>query len=280
MLRNPMPDLNQYMTPAWAAEALVERYFADLTGMDLVLEPACGKGAFLQACLTHGIPCVGVEIDPALAAEAVARTGAQVRIGDFRTLCLDDVHPTAILTNPPFQMSWVQQLLSRAATLLPERGKIGLILPAYMMRVAERIMTWHHRWSITAECLPRTLFPLLSYPLVFARFSKDATRVLVGFALYQETAAVRQMSSDAQALLTEGGARKGAWRSLVEAALEQLGGQGTLQEIYALAMPNALPGHRFPEAKIRQSLQRYCRRIDRGFWALTLRETATVPIAA
>ena len=38
--------LGQYMTPDWAAEALVARYFADLTSADQVLEPSCGRGAF------------------------------------------------------------------------------------------------------------------------------------------------------------------------------------------------------------------------------------------
>jgi len=62
--------LGQYMTPDWAAHALVDRYFADLCCDDLVVEPSCGRGAFMRAIPAH-VPVIGVEIDPDLAAEAV-----------------------------------------------------------------------------------------------------------------------------------------------------------------------------------------------------------------
>lgn len=69
-------SLCQWFTPAWLAEALVERHFSRLDAADLVLEPTCGAGAFLRAIPAH-VPAIGVEIDPALAAAARA-TGREV----------------------------------------------------------------------------------------------------------------------------------------------------------------------------------------------------------
>ena len=40
-------QFSQWMTPAWAAEEIVDNYFRDLTSQDLVVEPSCGEGAFL-----------------------------------------------------------------------------------------------------------------------------------------------------------------------------------------------------------------------------------------
>lgn len=58
----PLPEQikrwSQYHTPEWVAQELVERYFSDLYSGDLVLEPACGTGAFLKA-LPPGVPAVG-----------------------------------------------------------------------------------------------------------------------------------------------------------------------------------------------------------------------------
>ncbi|HVT35101.1 MAG TPA: hypothetical protein VHE37_05940, partial [Nevskiaceae bacterium] len=79
-------ELNQFFTPLFVAEALVERYFSHLTSRDLVLEPSCGDGAFLAAIPSH-IPAVGVEIDPVMAQRARA-TGREVISGDFRTVPL------------------------------------------------------------------------------------------------------------------------------------------------------------------------------------------------
>jgi type I restriction-modification system DNA methylase subunit len=64
---NAQRSMGQYMTPDWAAEALVDRYFSDLGESDLVLEPSCGRGAFLRALPAH-VQALGVEIDPNLAA--------------------------------------------------------------------------------------------------------------------------------------------------------------------------------------------------------------------
>src|SRR3972149_6672091 len=142
--------LCQYMTPAWAADLLIERHFADLTGADLALEPSCGTGAFLRALADRGIPAFGVEADPAMAAKAEAMTGGRVLIGDFRTIRLDD-QPTVIVGNPPFQLEVVDGFLRRAAALLPEEGRCGFILPAYAFQTHGRVIRWNDLWSLACE---------------------------------------------------------------------------------------------------------------------------------
>lgn len=64
-----MTGLCQFNTPVWVAQALVERHFPKLGTDDLVLEPSCGIGAFLQA-IPAEVRAVGVEIDEALAHRA------------------------------------------------------------------------------------------------------------------------------------------------------------------------------------------------------------------
>lgn len=93
------PRQSQWLTPEWAAQAIVDEFWPDLTPDELVLEPSCGRGAFLKAVPAH-VPAVGVELDPALAAFAAVNTGRTVLCGDFRTLHLGAEHdPRAIQTH-------------------------------------------------------------------------------------------------------------------------------------------------------------------------------------
>lgn len=39
--------------------------------------------------------------------------------------------PTLIMGNPPFKMKLVDDLLNKSHELLPDEGRVGLILPAY-----------------------------------------------------------------------------------------------------------------------------------------------------
>jgi predicted RNA methylase len=79
-LRQTTAELMTYQTPTWAAEQLVEHYYSDLSASDLVLEPSCGEGHFLDAIPRH-VPAVGVELDAGRAAIA-RRTGREVLVGD------------------------------------------------------------------------------------------------------------------------------------------------------------------------------------------------------
>jgi hypothetical protein len=226
-------EFQQYLTPAWAAERIYERYFSDLTSKDRVLEPSCGKGAFLKT-VPREIPAIGVELDPALAAQAREISGREVVVGDFTTLDLD-FKPTAIIGNPPFSMDVSMEFLRRAGELLPDNGRCGFILPAYLFQTASTVSDLARRWSIRQDILPRNLFKteeLLRIPIVFALFTKERVCTLSGFFLHQELDEINRLQGQARLLLTAPVAGKSAWRNVIDAALSALGGQGSLAEIY------------------------------------------------
>lgn len=257
-------SLGQYMTPDWAAEALVERYFGDLPAGARVVEPSCGRGAFLRALPAH-LEVVGVEVDPDLAIEARRRSGRPVLVGDFRMVDLPFV-PQALVGNPPFTTRTVLDFLDRAWNLMEDDGRVGFILPAYCLQTAGTVIGLAERWRMQQEFLPRDLFPRLSHPLCFAVLTKGAERGMVGFALYHELAAVKRLQERYQQLLQEG--EGSAWAAVTRAALEALGGRADLQRIY-----REVEGHRpttntWWQAKVRQQLQRIARRVDAGVWEL------------
>ena len=256
--------LSQWMTPEWAAIELVERYFGGLTSSDRVLEPSCGDGAFLRA-IPRDVPAFGVEIDPSLAARARASSGRAVILGDFRMVDLP-LKPTAIVGNPPFVKRTIDEFLDRAWSLLPEEGRAGFILPAFVFQTATTIERLAEHWSIRQDFLPRNIFPRINMPICFAVFTKAKVRGLVGFALYHETAAVQRLRTRYRALLAQGEAS--VWAAVVRAALEALGGRADLSSLY-----REIEGHRptpnpFWQAKVRQTLQRIAERVGAGIWAL------------
>lgn len=254
------------MTAEWATTILVERYFGDLTSDDLVLEPSCGRGAFIKAVPAH-VPCVGVEIDPVLAAEAADNTGREILVGDFRTIDLP-FEPTTIIGNPPFKLGLVDDLLERAARLLPTDGRCGLLLPAYTFQTADRVNRWADQWSLAAELMPRNLFYRSRLPLVFALFTKSRIRTMVGFALYRECAAVSNLEEHARLVLINGVRRQGVWRALVVDTLTRLGGRAALPELYAAIEPRRPTPNAFWREKVRQVVQQCCRRVGPGEWEL------------
>ena len=252
------------MTPDWAAEALVERYFADLTINDHVIEPTCGRGAFLRA-LPRDVPALGVEIDERLAREAMRLSGRSVVVGDFRTVDLPWT-PTAMVGNPPFQLRAIEGILARAHDLLPDDGRIGLILPCYTLQTPGTIERLSTLWSIQQDMIPRTLFPRLSMPLCFALLHKGRVRGLVGFALYHEAAAVARLQARYRKLLAEG--EGSTWAAVTRAALEALGGRATLAALYCEVEGARPTDNRWWREKVRQQVQRIAVRVDAGTWSL------------
>lgn len=267
--------LGQYPTPAWVAEALVMRHFPRLGAGDMVIEPSCGPGAFLSALPTD-VQAVGVEIDRAIAQTARELTGREIIVGDFRTVRLD-ARPTAIIGNPPFKLDVIDGFLKRAFSMLPENGRVGFLLPAYAFQTAERVAAYAERWSLFQELVPRNVFPGLSLPLLFALFTKERTRRLVGFALYREAADVQRLPAAYRDLLA--GGRGGVWRRVVELALAKLGGEADLPAIYA-----EIEGHRptrtqFWREQVRRTLRRYADSFPvraRGRYALEARRCAAL----
>lgn len=251
--------LGQYPTPVWVAEALVERHFGDLDSGDCVIEPSCGPGAFLAAIPEH-VQAIGVEIDAMIAKEAVANTGRRVLTGDFRTIQLD-VQPTVVIGNPPFNMKVIDGFLERSHELLPEGGRVGLILPSFAFQTASRVANYAERWSLMQEMIPRNIYPGLSLPLVFAMFSKDRRRTMVGFALYREAADVLGMPHPYRATVSAGGGP--VWRDAVMSALRTLGGEADVKALYAEIGGKRPTRTQFWQEKIRQTLRRYSEHFTR-----------------
>lgn len=251
--------IGQYMTPFWAAEALVDAHFAHLTSRDLVLEPTCGTGAFLRALPAH-VPAVGVELDPALAARAARETGREVIVGDIRTVPLK-LKPTAILGNPPFKASLIHALLERCHELLPVDGAVGFILPAYFMQSAAAVMRLNRRWGIDVQLLARTLYPRLSKPLIWAMFRRGHG-VMVGLALYAEAEDLKTMRPEFTALLRDCAGR--GWREVVVRAVVELGGEAGLDAIYERVAPRRPSGNPWWREKVRQQCQAALERTAKG----------------
>lgn len=259
--------LGQYMTPDWAALELVEHYFGDLGSQDAVVEPSCGLGAFLRALPSY-VPAVGVEIDPELAALAHASTGREIIVGDFRTSELPFT-PTAVIGNPPFAKRTIMDFLDRSWDLLPDEGRVGMILPAFVFQTASTIDTLTKRWHLRQDMIPRTnLYPKLRHPLCFAMLRKGASRGLVGFTLYHEAVAVQRLKQRYKALLAQG--EGSVWAAVTRAALEVHGGKATLEQLYTEIQGNQPTSNQFWKAKVRQTLQRIAVRVGQGTWSLPI----------
>ena len=264
-------ELEQWMTPEWAAAELIEHYYGDLTLCDQVLEPSCGEGAFLRTIPAH-VPVIGVEIDPVLAQRARESSGRPVIVGDFRTVDLP-INPTLIVGNPPFRLETVNGFLERAWDLLPDDGRAGFILPASVFQTAATALELCRRWHVSQDLIPRNIFPKIQAPLCFARFTKGR-KGMVGFALYHETAAVHRLQRRYRALLAQG--ETSVWAAVTRAAMEALGGRASLSQLYQEVEGARPTGNRFWQAKIRQQVQRMCHRVGPGEWALP----QTLPQAA
>ncbi|WP_455233245.1 class I SAM-dependent methyltransferase [Geopseudomonas aromaticivorans] len=255
--------LDQYPTPAWVAEAIVRQHFHDLTAEDFVVDPTCGPGRFLQAIPSH-VRALGVEIDAGLAAQARLLTGREVIASDFFTATLPD-QPTVLIGNPPFQLALVDRLLDRAHAMLPEDGRVGLILPSFAFQTANRVVRYSESWSLLQEMIPRNIYPGLSKPLMFAIFRKDQRKLMVGLSLYHEAAFVQALPKEHQQALAEGPA---SWPTVVLGGLEALGGEAALDDLYeyvAARRPTSNPHWREQTRKICQS---HARRTGRGRYAL------------
>lgn len=256
-------ELGQYMTPMWVAEALIKRHYPELDSNDCVFEMTCGTGAFLAAIPEH-VPALGVEIDPVLADIARRNTGRRVITGDFRQVKFD-LRPTAIVGNPPFTMDLVTDLLDSAQRMLPENGRVGLILPASALQTPSRVCRYSDDWSLQAEMLPRTIFRGLQYPLSFVLFTKDRRRAMVGMALYQETNEIAAMPERVRDLLN---LHPKTWIEVVRDALDRMGGRGSLQDIYSAVEPNRPTGNPAWKEKVRQVLRAHFTPVARAEYAL------------
>lgn len=264
---NPAQEqLDQFFTPEWAASRLYDRFFSDLNSSDLLVEPSCGVGRFLKAVPSY-VPAIGVEIDPVVAAEAVANTGREIIVGDFTTVELPK-GVTAMIGNPPFQVALINKFIARGRSILPTEGRIGFLLPAYALQTAATIEPWRTDFSLQVEMVPRKLFPGLSKPLVFVVFRKNKSREIVGMCLYDECVAFDRMGDLAKDVLTNGRPRKGVWRALIETVIEQLGGEADLQSIYRAVEAKRPTANAWWKEQIRKVLHISFMQTDDGRWMI------------
>lgn len=251
--------LDQYFTAAWVAEALVRKHFSDLTSRDLVCEPMCGPGRFLEPIPAH-VPAFGIEIDPVEAQVARERTGRQIITGDIREIEIPG-KPTVFLGNPPFKTAIFDIFLEKAYLCMAEHGRIGMILPTYFFQTASRVSRYNELWSLYQEMIPRNIYPGLQKPLCFAIFTKDQRRSLVGFSLFHEQAFIDQLPSDVQEALVSG---PSTWPELVFQAIDEHGGEADLPQIYEYVSerrPTSNPNWR---EQVRKVCQIRANRIGRG----------------
>lgn len=254
---------SQYMTPAWAAERIVEIYFSDLCERDLVIEPTCGAGAFLAALPPH-VPAFGVELDLGLATAAERSSGRPVHNTDIRSFRAP-AGVTAVVGNPPFRAALVRDIIAMARSWLPHDGLCGLLLPTYLFQHARPTLELARDWRVEADHIPRDLFPGLTKPLVFATLRKGG-RTLIGFSLYDETVDVAGLAEQFKETLQAPSPRP--WRVVVHEALAMLGGQASLNELYSAVAPRRPSGNPWWKEKVRQVAQRHFVRVGRGMYSI------------
>lgn len=258
--------LGQYFTPSWAALALVDRFLEDdpfaRSPRARFWEPFAGPGRILGAIPSH-LFAVGSELDPALAEDARRLTGRHVITGDARTVTLDFV-PTHVITNPPFSTAVCDAVLDRLHPVLPEGGRVGMILPTSFFQTASRVTAYARQWGLSQEMIPRNMFTGLQSALCFAIFSKSRRRSLVGFALYRETDAIARFQKEYREILETTGGRA-TWRAAVAHAFDTLGGrEADLQAIYAAVEGRRPTENRAWREQIRKVLQTHYRRVGPG----------------
>ena len=125
------------------------------------------------------------------------------------------------------------------------------------------VTEWMDAYRLDVDTLPRTLFPGLSKPLVWARFRKTASRLHSGLLLFRRTRAVEESGRDVKNALST----PGTWRSAVYEALRSLGGKAHVASIYDRIDPNRRAGDHW-KPKVRQTLQRGFTPLGEGVWTL------------
>src|SRR3546814_11524667 len=89
-------------------------------------------------------------------------------------------------------------------------------------------MQWNERFALDVTTCPRSLFSRISMPVVWAKLIKTQRRTMIGLMLFAEQNAVENMPKAVRRRL----AGPGTWREAVQKALEAIGGQASLTDIY------------------------------------------------
>jgi site-specific DNA-methyltransferase (adenine-specific) len=258
--------LDQYYTPEWAATRIVETFLHDLSASKhAVIDAGCGAGPFLKA-IPLEIAAAGVEVDPQLAEVARRNTGRLVITGDFATVPLP-FSPTHIIGNPPFKREVLKGFIDRAAKDLPPEGIAAFLMPTASLSFSGPIEAYRDVFSIRHELLPRNLFPRIMAPISFVIFTKNFRRQLWGFALFDEIAGILTMPKSIKLVLAQGSPGRRTWPAAVSEAMDILGGEATLEQIYALVASNRPTNTQWWRDATRRELHEgHYERVDRGRW--------------
>lgn len=255
--------LGQWFTPVWAAGELIDLYFSDLPDGATYCDPTCGDGAFLKACPSR-LQAIGCEIDPVMAQQAREQSGKLVITGDFPQAEISGP-VDAFIGNPPFALRTFERILDRVRLMLPEGGRAGFILSSHFIQTPSSVLRFNTHFALKADHLPRTLFPRLSKPLVFAVFTKDTQRRLIGFPLYAETQHILGLDEAYKQIMKHS---RSVWVECIARALIRLGGKATLRAIYNELATRRPTANQWWKAKIRQTLRQYFRQVEPATYAL------------
>lgn len=91
--------------------------------------------------------------------------------------------------------------------------------------------------------------------------------MLVGFSLYQEAFELQSIDRRFRQLLIDGRPYRSAWRAVVESAIEALGGEASLHDIYELVSVKRPTTNTAWRKRVRQIAQVHFRRVACGRYA-------------
>lgn len=158
---------DHYPTEVPATEALI-RYLVSnglLRGNDKVLEPACGDGAITKVFEKHGFEVFSSDLHPQMDAP----------VKDFLTYQFHEDAgwngaETLVVTNPPYQMPWINKFIDRINDMVHNDGVVGALLMRNELDAAKTrrkffqdnpyyygklVLTWRPRWIPDSTGSPR-----------------------------------------------------------------------------------------------------------------------------
>lgn len=265
---NKRKDNSQFFTPAWVAEIVYDAHLSHLTSQDLLWEPTCGIGNMLAAVPAH-VPAFGTELDADLAEHARIATGRNVITADALKVDLP-TGITALFGNPPWEYDFFSALMQRAASILDLGNRAVFIIPAYFFQTSRTLVAlYKNKWTISQEIAPRDIFPGLIKPMVIATFIRDNNPQLIGFRLFHEAAEMRELPEEVQDMMANKVAGpRSTWREIVKTVLTELGGVGTLRDIYKRMEGRRPTDTAYWKEQIRKQLQLYFTPVSEGTWSL------------
>lgn len=141
-----------YVEPYECSRALFD--LEDFVGT--VWDPACGLGRILESAKNSGHKVIGSDI--------IHRSDYCDFQKDFLTIQADEILFDNIVSNPPFNLA--EQFVRHSLDLLPDGGKLGMILP----------MVWLSGFSMKRSWLPTS--PLSKYYAISPRPSMPPGAVI------------------------------------------------------------------------------------------------------